>query len=61
MEQSEYAKALQELEKIAQQVEDPSTALDDMDRYLKRSGELIEACRGYLRGVRETLDEKNNQ
>ena len=31
MEEFDYAKALEELEGIARKVEDPSTALDDID------------------------------
>lgn len=51
----DYAKAVQELEAIAQKVEDPNTGIDDIDRYIKRSEELIQACRAYLRGARERL------
>lgn len=53
MEKFDYAKAVSRLEKIAAEVEDPATALDDVDRLLKESNELLEACRGYLRSVRE--------
>lgn len=59
-EKFDYAKAVQELEAIAQNVEDPNTGIDDIDRYIKRSEELIQACRAYLRGAREKLDEMNN-
>ena len=52
----EYTKAIEELEAIAARVEDPKTGLDDIDKYIKRSQELIEACRAYLRGAREKLD-----
>lgn len=55
----DYSKAMEELEAIAAKVEDPQTGIDDIDKYMKRSGELIEACRGYLRGVREKLEEGN--
>ena len=48
----DYAKAVEELEAIAAKVEDPQTGVDDIDKYIKRSQELIEACRNYLRGVR---------
>ncbi len=41
---------------IAAKVEDPDTGIDDIDRYIKRSEELIEACRAYLRGARQKLD-----
>ena len=56
MENFDYTKAISELEKIAAQVEDPSTGLEEIDRQLKRSSELIEACRAYLRTTREKTD-----
>ena len=52
----DYTKAIEELEAIAAKVEDPSTGIGDIDKYMKRSQELIEACRAYLRGAREALD-----
>lgn len=52
----DYAKAVEELESIAAKVEDPQTGLDDIDKYIKRSQELLEACRAYLRGAREKLE-----
>lgn len=55
-EKFEYAKAIEELEAIAAKVEDPATGIGDIDRYMKRSKELVEACRAYLRGAREALD-----
>ena len=56
MEQFDYNKAVEELEAIAAKVEDPQTGIDDIDKYIKRSQELIEACRAYLRGAREKVD-----
>lgn len=56
----DYAKAVEELEAIAAKVEDPQTGIDDIDRCIRRSEELIAACRAYLRGVRERLDDMNN-
>ena len=56
----DYAKAVEELEAVASKVEDPQTGIDDIDRYIKRSEELISACRAYLRGAREKLDSMNN-
>jgi exodeoxyribonuclease VII small subunit len=52
----EYAKAVEELEAIAAKVENPETGIDDIDKYMKRSQELIAACRDYLRGAREKLE-----
>lgn len=54
----DYAKAVEELEAIAAKVEDPKTGIGDIDKYMKRSQELLEACRAYLRGARESLDQK---
>lgn len=51
----DYKKAVEELEAIAAKVEDPKTGIDEIDKYLKRSQELLEACRAYLRGARESL------
>lgn len=56
MEKFDYTKAVEELEMIAAKVEDPDTGIDDIDKYIKRSEELIEACRAYLRGARQKLD-----
>ena len=55
-EKFEYAKAIEELETIAAKVEDPGTGVGEIERYMKRSHELVEACRAYLRGVRDILD-----
>lgn len=56
MEKFDYKEAVRELESIATKVEDPSTGLDDIDKYVKRSKELIAACRAYLRTVRDKVD-----
>lgn len=53
----DYRKAIEELEAIALKVEDPNTGIGDIDKYIKRSEELISACRAYLRGAREKLNE----
>ena len=52
----EYAKAIEELETMASKVEDPQTGIGDIDIYMNRSQELIVACRAYLRGAREKLE-----
>ena len=56
MEEFNYNEAVAELEKIAARVEDPATGLDEIDRCIKRSDELIGRCREYLRTVRQTTD-----
>ena len=52
----DYLKAIEELEAMAAKVEDPQTGIGDIDKYMKRSQELIEACRAYLRGAREKME-----
>lgn len=59
-EKFDYTKALEELEAIASKVEDPKTGIDDIDRCIKRTDELVEACRAYLRGARERLESMDN-
>ncbi len=59
-EKFDYTAAVSELEKIAAKVEDPATSLDDIGALVKRSKELIEACRQYLRTVKESVEEKGN-
>lgn len=54
--QFDYNEAIAELEKIADRVEDPATGLDEIDRCIKRSDELIGRCREYLRTVRNQID-----
>ena len=56
MEDFDYQKAIAALEEIAEKVEDPSAGLEDIDRYVKQSEELISRCRAYLRTVREKVD-----
>ncbi len=57
METFDYTKAVEELEAIATKVEDPNTGIEDIDKYIRRSEELIGKCRAYLRGAREKLTE----
>ena len=52
----DYAKAVEELEKIAAKVEDPATKLDDIDALVERSNKLLKDCRAYLRSVEERID-----
>ena len=56
MEKFEYTKAIEELEAMAAKVEDPQTGIGDIDKYMKRSQELIEACRAYLRKKKKKLE-----
>lgn len=57
MEKFDYPKALAELERIAAQAEDPDTGLDKLDESIKRSQELIEQCREYLRTARTKVEQ----
>ena len=54
--QFDYNEAIAELEKIAARVEDPATGLDEIERCIRRSDELIGRCREYLRTVRQTTE-----
>ena len=54
-EKFDYTKAIAELEAIAAKVEDPDTGIDEIDKYMKRSQQLVAACRDYLCGARESL------
>ena len=60
-EKFDYAKAVEELEKIAAQVEDPATKLDDIDALVARSNELLKACRAYLRTVKERMEKLDEE
>ena len=51
----DYAAAQAELEAILKAVENPATALDDIDAKVKRADELIKACREYLRTAEDRL------
>lgn len=55
----DYTKAVAELDRIAAKVEDPETSLDDIGALVKRSKELIEQCRQYLRTVRESIEDSS--
>ena len=52
----DYNEAVAELEMIAARVEDPATGLDEIDRCIRRSDELIGRCREYLRTARQKTD-----
>lgn len=56
MEKFDYTKAIATLEEIALKVEDPSTGVEDIDKYIRQTEELVEKCRAYLRTVREKVD-----
>lgn len=52
MEKFDYGAAVKELEAIAAKVEDPGTGIDEIDGYIRRSEELVTACRAWLREAR---------
>ena len=56
MKEFDYNKAVAELEEIAARVEDPATGLDEIERLIKQSDELIGRCREYLRTIRQTTE-----
>jgi len=53
MEKFNYAEAIEELEGLVKKVEDPSTGIDEIDRCIKRSDELIRLGRNYLRELQD--------
>ena len=55
-EKFDYNEAMAELEKLALRVEDPAIGLDEIDRCIKRSDELIGRCREYLRATRNKIE-----
>ena len=56
MNEFNYNDAVLELENIALAVEDPATGIDDIDKYIRRSEELICKCREYLRTAKDKTD-----
>ena len=57
MEGFDYNKAVREIEEMLQRVEDPSTGLDEIDKCIKRSAELVRECRTYLRTLKTKTEE----
>ena len=57
----DYAKAVEELEKIAAKVEDPETKLDDIDALVVRSKALLQECRAFLRTVKDEIDQLDSE
>lgn len=49
----DYASAVEELEKIAARVESDDVGIEDMDKCIRRTEELISGCRRYLRSARD--------
>ena len=56
MENFDYNAAVSELENLARTMEDPSKGLEEVEKCLKRSDELIARCRTYLRSAREKTE-----
>lgn len=52
-----YTKALEELQKINQQLESEMLNLDQMEKLLERSAELMAICKDSLRRVSDKLNE----
>ena len=57
----DYSKAMAELEEIAKKIENPETKLEDIDKLVARSKELIKACRDYLRTMQEQIDKLDRE
>lgn len=60
-EKFDYTKAVAELDAIAAKIEDPKTSLDDIGALVSRSKVLIKECREYLRSVRESIQEEDEE
>lgn len=56
MENFNYTEAVEELEKLVKKVEDPSTGIEEIERCIKRSDELIRLGRNYLRELQIKTD-----
>lgn len=54
----DYDASMAKLEEIVARVEDPETALKDIGPLVEQSAKLIEACRNYLRELRDTVKEQ---
>lgn len=52
----DYTAAMAQLEAIAQKVEDPKTPLGEVGAMVKRSKDLVSACRTYLRTLHDDID-----
>ncbi|MCQ2177278.1 MAG: exodeoxyribonuclease VII small subunit [Bacteroidales bacterium] len=59
-EEFNYDAAMAELERIEAEVRNPSTPLPEIDVLIRRSSELVDSCRKYLRSQREILDSYEN-
>ncbi len=56
MEEFDYGAAMAELEVIVKKVEDPSTSIHDIEKYITRSDELVRLSRQYLRELKTKTD-----
>lgn len=57
MEEFNYNDALEELEKIANKIEDTSIPLDQIASYIERGNVLVASCKEYLRSLSGKLEE----
>lgn len=57
----EYREALEELEKLVEKIEDPSTGVEEIAPMVKRSLELAEICRSELRKYNQEIDKLQNK
>lgn len=60
MDKFDYSKAVEELEQLAQKIEDPSTGIEAADEMVRQSRKLIELCRDFLRSVRDAVEDGGN-
>ncbi len=55
MEKVKYEEALERLEKIVAQIEDPQTAVGDIPAKVKEAAELLTYCRKMLKESEESI------
>ena len=55
MEKMKYEEALERLEKIVAQIEDPQTAVGDIPAKVKEAAELLTYCRKMLKESEESI------
>lgn len=59
-EKFDYAAAVAELEELVCKVENPGTAVDDIEKYIDKAEALVKECRAYLRSAHEKLESLDN-
>ncbi len=56
MEKMSYNEAVAQLEEIVKKIEDPNVNLNEVEGLVKRAVELVEYCKGELKGYEEQFE-----